>query len=98
MIRFSAIAALAAAALATPALAGDNATAGTDAKTFTAQLTAVANEKQVRDLLASQGYIATSELNRDDAGRWVGTAIKDGKAVRIGVKMPPRNAPAPLTN
>ena len=99
MIRTFAVAALAAAALATPALAADKPAADTaSVSAFTAHLSAVATEKEIRQLLASQGYFATSDLNRDDAGRWIGTALKDGKVVRVGVKLPPRTAPTPFTN
>ncbi len=99
MIRAFFIATILAAGLAAPALAGDEpATDAASAAAFTAQQTAVANQQQIRKLLAAQGYVVTSDLYRDDAGRWVGTALKDGKQVRVAIKMPPRNAPTALTN
>ena len=35
---------------------------------------------------------APSNLNRDDTGRWTGTATKDGKAVGVSVKLPVKPA------
>lgn len=100
MIRIASIAALAAAGLVTPALAETAVPAAADnqsAQSFTAQLTAVAAQNEIRHLLAAQGYIVTSDLSRNDSGLWVGTALKDGKSVPVAIKMPPRAAPA-VTN
>jgi hypothetical protein len=100
MIRIASIAALAAAGLVTPALADTAAPAANDtpsAQSFTAQLTAVAAQNEIRQLLAAQGYIVSSDLSRNDSGLWVGTALKNGKAVPVAIKMPPRTAPA-VTN
>lgn len=101
MFRATLITVLAAASFATSAAAIEQANNDSDAaaiSAFTAQLTAIANQQQMRKLLASQGYIVTSDLNRDDAGRWVGTALKDGNAVRVALKMPPRPQAEQLTN
>ena len=65
---------------------------------FMAQLTWRANQQQTRKFLGHQGYIVTSDLNRIDSGHWVGTALKDGRIVGVGLEMPPREKVAPLTN
>ena len=58
-------------ALATPSLADSNSdqVGIANPQAFTAQLQADANQKQLRRLLAAQGYIVTSELVRDESGR-----------------------------
>lgn len=66
-----------------------------DLQSFTTNLNAHANQKQVIRLLASRGYIVTSELFRDASGRWSGTALKDGKLVNVAIKLPQQ---APLGN
>ena len=105
MKRATTLAALAmSAGLAAPALANEQlsptaALGDTPSVTsFTAQLAWRANQQQFRKFLAHQGYIVTSDLNRIDSGHWVGTALKDGEAVRIALKMPPRDKVVPLTN
>ncbi len=99
-IRLPALAAVLAAGFSLPSVAADAVTAP-DAQSvaaFTGQMAVIANQKEMRSMLAAQGYIITSDLNRDDSGRWVGTALKDGKVVPVAVKMPPRTLPVPLTN
>jgi len=76
------------AAAATPALAADQ--ASTNA--FTAQLSANANAKQVRQILLSQNYTRVSNLNRGQDGRWTGTAVKNGKATSVSVYLPAKAA------
>lgn len=102
MFRTKAIAALLAAGFASPALA-DNAAPQAPVDTsaiqaFTAQLGWRANQVEMRKMLAHQGYIVTSDLDRRASGHWVGTALKDGVPVRIALKMPPREKVEPLTN
>jgi hypothetical protein len=97
---FTLVAALAA-GFAGPAFAGDAPATTADAQAIQSQAAhqaAIANQSQMRAFLAAQGYIVTSDLNRDDSGRWVGTALKNGKVVAIAVKMPPRTPAASLTN
>lgn len=66
--------------------------------TFTAQLSADANQKQLRRLLAGQGYIVTSELILDESGRWIGSALKDGKTVNVALKLPVKASTNSFTN
>ncbi len=54
---------------------------------FSAELANAANAEQARQQLAHQGYTAISPLHRD-SGRWVGTAMKDGKTVFVAVVTP----------
>lgn len=74
-----------------PALAADKASSH-DA--VTAQLTANANAKQVRQLLLAKNYTNVSNLDRDSDGRWTGTAVKDGKTTFISVYLPAKPATA----
>ena len=53
-----------------------------------AQLSVAANAQQVRQILLAQGYTNVSDLNRDESGRWIGTALKDGKTVAVAVALP----------
>ncbi|HMN36967.1 MAG TPA: hypothetical protein PKD49_04535 [Hyphomicrobium sp.] len=57
------------------------------------QLKASYEAKQAHNILAHQGYVAISELERDNDGRWVGTAVKDGKTIFVGVALPHPHAP-----
>jgi hypothetical protein len=99
MLRASLIAAVAAGLAATPSFADEATTAGAaSVQAFTNQLTWLANQKQMRKMLSHQGYIVTSDLNRADTGYLVGSALKDGKQVIVGVKMPPRQKAEPLVN
>ena len=41
--------------------------------------------ENAREHLLRQGYTAVSELVRDESGKWVGTATKDGKSVPVAV-------------
>lgn len=43
---------------------------------------------QARQLLAHQGYVNISTLEKDSANRWSGTAVKDGKLVRVAIIIP----------
>lgn len=41
--------------------------------------------ENAREHLLRQGYTGVSELVKDESGRWVGTATKDGKNVPVAV-------------
>lgn len=62
-----------------------------------AHLAATANAKQVRKLLNAKNYTNVSQLNRDESGRWYGTAVKDGKRTAVSVILPSKPS-ADLTN
>lgn len=104
MTRTFLIATTLAAVLTAPAVAKEQTLSGASegetasVAAFTAQLTWLANQHQMRKLLAHRGYIVTSDLNRVDNGYWVGMALKDGEPVRVAVKMPPRQPAEPFTN
>ena len=102
MIRTLSIAALAAAALAMPAYAGEPtapaATTANDSAAVSAHAAELADSNaatQARNLLASQGYTNVSALDRDQKGRWTGTADKDGKTIFVAIALPtPKSAAA----
>lgn len=78
----------AAVAFAAPAFANDTTSAST------AALNDAAQAAQARQLLAHQGYINISTLEKDAAQRWSGTAFKDGKLVRVAIIVPSADAAA----
>ncbi len=77
-----------------PALAGD--TSASQAA-FTAQLSANANAEQVRKLLVAKNYKNVSRLDRDEDGRWTGTAYKNGQKTFVSVYLPTK-LDTPATN
>mgnify|MGYP006364581505 CR=1 FL=1 len=88
MIRTLSIAALTT-AFAIPAYAGEPAANDTAAvSAHAAELADAYTAKQAHRLLASQGYINVSALERDESGRWTGTALKDGKTIFVAVALP----------
>jgi hypothetical protein len=92
MIRALSVAALAATGLAMPAYAGEpsaNDTAAVSA--HAAELVHAQLAIQARNLLASQGYNNVSALDRDQNGRWTGTAEKDGKTIFVTIALPAPN-------
>ena len=98
MIRTLTLALVAAAGFALPAAAADTATIDTSAtKTHALELKNQYDAKQAQNILASRGYVNISALDRDDDGRWVGTAMKDGKTTFVAVALP-HNGPVPATN
>lgn len=103
MIRSLTLSALAVAALATPALAGDKsadqaaAPAGDAKQAQAAVLKETSAAMEARQHLVRQGYINVSELNLNEAGRWVGTAQKDGKTVVVAIDVR-RTPPTVETN
>lgn len=103
MTRTTCVTALLLIGFAMPALANEQERTPADGnaasvEAFMAQLTWRANQQEMREFLAHQGYIVTSDLNRADSGHWVGTALKDGRIVGVALDMPPREKAAPLTN
>jgi hypothetical protein len=87
MTRSFAIAAVAAAAFAAPALADE--VPGRDAiGAHGIELARAHDAKQAQQLLVNQGYTAISPLEQVANGRWIGTAQKDGKAMIVGVDLP----------
>jgi hypothetical protein len=94
MTRMTALAAMAAATLSAPAFAAEPATTA-DANAAAALSTALSQAtaaRQAQIALVNQGYTNVSELGRDDNGRFVGTAVKDGKTVLVSIDM--RRPPA----
>jgi hypothetical protein len=80
--------AVATAGLAMPALADTASFDPAKSAAFGAGLVNAATAEQARLQLAHQGYTGISDLNRDETGRWVGTAMKDGKTVIVAVVLP----------
>ena len=101
MIRALVIATIATVGLSFSALAADEAAApeagAADAGAFTAQLSTAANAGQVRQMLQAQGYTSVSDLTLNETGRWVGSAVKDGKTVGVSVALPKKGAETPAT-
>ncbi len=87
MTRTLCLAAVLVAGLALPAIAAD-----TD-KTDTPQVVAQegpATQKpftmiDAQNLLRQRGYTNVSELVKNEKGTWIGSAVKDGKTVPVGV-------------
>jgi hypothetical protein len=100
MIRTTSIAALALAAFSAQAIAADAVTpAATDAAPAAVSAAVLANAAQqieARQHLVRQGYVGISALEKDESGRWTGTALKDGKASIVSVDL--RRPAAPMTN
>lgn len=89
MIRTLALATLAASAFTLPAVAAENPSSNDSAASIHAsELKGAYEAKQAHNILASRGYVNISTLNRDDDGRWVGTAVKDGKTIFVAVDLP----------
>jgi hypothetical protein len=98
MMRVLTLSAFAALGFAVPAMA-DNVTNIDPAKSaaFSAELGQAAAAQQARLQLSRQGYTGISTLEPDGAGRWSGTAQKNGKTVFVGVALPQPAAEA-ITN
>ena len=80
---------LAALGMTVPAYAGETASNNTSgAAALSAELSSAANAEQARLQLAHQGYTGISPLYRGEQGRWMGTAVKDGQTVIVGVQLP----------
>lgn len=76
-------------AMALPAYADEAAmNNGVSAATVSAELANEANSEQARLQLAHQGYKGISQFHRGEQGRWMGTAVKDGKTVIVAVMLP----------
>lgn len=100
MIRSTILAAALATGLAVPAFAADqpaNADASANSAAvaaYTASLSNAANANEARKFLTAKGYSQISELNRDENGRWSGTAVKNGQNVGVAVDISPKQMPA----
>lgn len=86
MIRTLTIATLATAALALPASAAETTAATADV--YARELANQYDAKQAHNILASRGFVNISALDRDEEGRWAGTATKDGKTIFVAVMLP----------
>jgi periplasmic protein CpxP/Spy len=103
MIRTLTLAAVVAAGFSLPTFAADApaAAAAPEANVTAAQsaeLTTAANADQARKLLLAQGYTNVSDLNRDNQGRWTGTATKDGKTNFVAIALPEKAPAEKATN
>lgn len=98
MLRKFALAAAACALIPAAALAADGAktapAASSNASTAKSVLSDAAAQKEARQHLARQGYVNISALERDENGRWTGTAIKDGKTTFVAIAVPRPNKEA----
>lgn len=98
MIRKFALAAAACAFVPAAAFATDAAktapAAPSNASAAKSVLSEAASQKEARQHLARQGYVNISTLERDDSGRWTGTATKDGKTTFVAIAVPRRNTEA----
>lgn len=99
MIRTLTVAAALIAGFALPALAADTAV---NANTGTTQGIVQQNlftSDQTRQHLMHLGYTEVSSLTKDEDGKWIGRATKDGKSfiVAVDIKGPVHAKPA-LTN
>ena len=63
-----------------------------------AELSLTAQAQQARGILVGQAYTSVSELQRDEDGRWTGTAMKDGKTTRVSIVLPPKPNAAAKVN
>ena len=43
------------------------------------------NMVDAQNLLRQRGYTSVSELVKNEKGTWIGSAVKDGKTVLVGV-------------
>lgn len=86
MIRAFALAAALAAGMTFPVLAAE----GTSGPAFQNLFT----ETQARQHLFHLGYTDVSELTKDEDGKWVGTATKDGQKRTVAVDIKRPSAPA----
>ncbi len=81
------LAAVLVASLALPAIAAEPTKA--DAPKMVAQEGATTkkpfNMVDAQNLLRQRGYTNVSELVKNDKGTWIGSAVKDGKTVPVGV-------------
>lgn len=82
MIRAISLAAALAVGASFPALATEAGSGPAFQQLFT--------EVQARQHLMHLGYSNVSELAKDEDGKWIGTAVKDGKtrAVAVDIKRP----------
>lgn len=92
MFRALSLAAALAAGLALPALAEDTAVkAGTETIAGPASQNLFTSD-QARQHLMHLGYTEISSMTKDESGKWVGRATKDGKSFIVAVDI---KGPAP---
>jgi putative membrane protein len=95
MTRTFALAAALAAGLALPALAADTAATDTAGPAYQNLFT----QDQARQHLMHLGYTNISALTKDESGKWLGRATKDGKDFIVGVDIKgPVHTKSALTN
>jgi hypothetical protein len=90
MVRALSLAAALAAGLAIPALAGETAVkAGTETIAGPATQNLFTSD-QARQHLMHLGYTEISSMTKDESGKWIGRATKEGKSfiVSVDVKGP----------
>ncbi|MEQ1709999.1 MAG: hypothetical protein ABL908_01200 [Hyphomicrobium sp.] len=81
--------ALAATALALPAIAAETADQLTSVQAAVgAEMTSAAEARQAQRILLGKGYDTVSTLERAQNGHWVGTATKAGKTIMVSVYLP----------
>ena len=100
MIRALSLAAALAAGLALPALAADTAVkAGTETTAGPATQNLFTSD-QARQHLMHLGYTEISSMTKDESGKWIGRATKEGKSfiVSVDVKGPTVEAKPVPTN
>jgi hypothetical protein len=81
MTRVLSLAAALVAATSLPALAVDSAT------TSGLAMQNIFTSSQAREHLMRTGYANVSALEKDENGRWIGTATKDGKTRAVAVEI-----------
>jgi hypothetical protein len=92
-----AITAAALAALAVPAMAAEQPAGQAALDAHRAELDLTADQLQAHKLLLSQGYTVISSLEPVSNGRWIGTALKNGKTLIVGVNLP-KPRPVAISN
>ncbi|HVZ06115.1 hypothetical protein [Hyphomicrobium sp.] len=88
MIRTFTFGALASIAFAVPAMAATTSFSTKKDAALDRLLDSVAMSQQIRMQLMHNGFTHVSTLARDPEGRWVGTAMKDGKIMSVAVLLP----------
>lgn len=95
MIRNTALALIATAGFAVPAIAAEVEASNADvAAAVSSGFAFESAANQAKLILAKQGYVNVAITGRDDDGRYTGTAFKDGKTLLVAVDLPKPQAPA----
>jgi len=95
MIRALSLAAALAAGLALPALAADTSVNADPAATQGPALQNLFTSSQARQHLMHLGYTNVSALTKDEDGKWIGSATKEGKTFIVAVDI---KGPAPAVH